>query len=235
MIRSFDRWHWRGLACALALAGATTLASTAGATVLYDATAGAEMGGDVVDPNAPGGVGVGPILADRFFNPVLSKLTSVTLNLALNGAPLSGFTVDLWPDSTGTPGLPVFSMETKIASVSDSSLSSGFKLYTFTPVGGIVLAANTFYDIGIDTGTAAGGAQVTNAIFGNTVDPMVLGRPSVVAVALYFHTVGGIDPNSAGPYEVIVNAAVPEPSTLALIMAGAVGLCSMRYRRVAAR
>lgn len=223
------------LACAGLLTIATTLPSASCATVLYDATGGAEMGGDVADPNASGGVGVGPVLADRFFNPVLSHLTSVTLNLGLNGAPLSGFTVDLWFDSTSTPGLPVFGTETKIASVSDSSLTSSLALYTFSPNSNIVLSANTFYDIGIDTGTVAGDAQVTSAIFGNTVDPEVLARPSVTTGALYFHNVGGVDPNSAGPYEAIVNAAVPEPSSWATMLIGLAGIGYVVRRRAKPR
>lgn len=215
-----------GISCALLL----TAASASRAAVIYDATGGVEMGGDIADPNAPGGVGVGPVLADRFFNSVGSRLTSVTLNLGLNGVPLSGFTVDLWPDSTSVAGLPVLGSEIRIASVSDSSLSSTFQLYTFSPTTNIVLAPNTFYDIGIDTGNFAGGSQVTNAIFGNTVDPGVLARPSVVTGALYFHNVGGVDPNSAGPYEAIVNTSVPEPSSWALMIAG-FGLVGAAARR----
>lgn len=216
MNRSFHLRSLCGISCALIL----TAASASRAVVIYNATGGVEMGGDVADPNAPGGVGVGPVLADRFFNSVRSRLTSVTLNLGLNGVPLNGFTVDLWPDSTSIAGLPVFGSEIKIASVSDSLLSSSFQLYTFAPTSNIILSPNTFYDIGIDTGTVVGGSQVTNAIFGNTIDPGVLARPSVVTGAFYFHTVGSVDPNSAGPYEAIVNAAVPEPSSWALMVAG---------------
>jgi len=223
------------LACAAVVGIAITSVGGAHANAIYDATGGAEMGGDVIDPNAPGGVGVGPVVADRFFtfSSIPITLTSVTLNLKLNGAPLSGFTIDLWNDSTTTPGLPVFSTEQLIASVKDSSLTSNFALYTFTPTSPITLAANTFYDIGIDT--VAGDSQVTNVIFGNTVDPAVLGRAPVIVGALYFHTVGGVDPNSDGPYELIVNVlgnvAVPEASTWTMMFAGFAGIGYLGYRR----
>jgi hypothetical protein len=73
--------------------------------------------------------------------------------------------------------------------------------------------------------------HITDATFGNTVDPLVLARPSVVTGAFYFHTVGGIDPNSDGPYDVIVNASVPELSTWAMMLLGFAGLGFAGYQR----
>jgi hypothetical protein len=221
------------LLCALAASLAAASAGGARAGVIYNATGGAAAfeGGDVIDPNAPGGVGVGPVVADRFFNPTATTLSSVTLNLMLNGAPMRGFTIDLWVDSTATPGLPVFGSEEQIASVSDSSLTSSLKLYTFTPGASLTLAANTFYDIGIDTHTALGNPPVTSVVFGNTVDPAVLARPSVALGALYFHTVGGVDPNSDGPYDLIVTVSAPEPSTWAMMALGFAGLGFAGYRK----
>jgi len=121
-------------------------------------------------------------------------------------------------------------MEIPIATVSDSLLTSNFALYSFTPAGPIKLLANTFYDIGIDTHTVTGDPQVTDVVFGNTVDPGVLARPAVALGALYFHTVGGVDPNSDGPYEAIVNVSVPEPSTWAMMLLGFAGLGCAGYR-----
>jgi hypothetical protein len=218
-------------ALSFAIVAGLTAASAGGARagVIYDATGGAAQfeGADVVDPNAPGGVGVGPIVADRFLNSAASTLSSVTLNLELNGAPLTGFTVDLWPDNFG---LPVFSQETKITSVSDASLTSSLALYTFTPGTSIHLAANTFYDIGIDTGTVLGDPAVTAVMWGNTVDPAVLARFPVQVGALYFHTVGGVDPNSDGPYDLIVNVSIPESSSWAMMLAGFAFLGYAGYR-----
>ena len=124
MTRTFHAGSHTVLAGVLALAVTTALAGGARATVIYNATGGASQfeGADVADPNAPGGVG--PLLADRFLSPVAEQLTSVTLNLELVGPPLNGFTVDLWRDSTATPGLPV-GPEIQIALVSDSSLTAG--------------------------------------------------------------------------------------------------------------
>ena len=233
MTRTFDPVSRRILACIATLGVATALASGARANIIYNVTGGALQyeRADTADPNfPPGNVGVGPLLADRFLSPVAERLDSVTLNLKLVGPALSGFTVDLWRDSTATPGLP-FGPEIQIALVRDSSLTPNLTLYTFTPLGPITLAANTFYDVGIDTGTFAN--QVTDAAFGNTVDPAVLARPSVVTGAFYFHTVGGIDPNSQGPYDVIVNttATAPEASTWAMMLLGFAGLGFVGYQR----
>ncbi len=221
------------ISSAVAIGLAVASAGFAHAGVIYNATGGAAAfeGGDVIDPNAPGGVGVGPVVADQFFSPVTSALTSVTLNLMLNGAPSTGFTIDLWADSTSTPGLPLFGTEQEITSVSDSSLTSSLKLYTFTPGSPITLAGNTFYDIGIDTHTVVGDQQITSVVFGNTIDSAVLSRPSVALGALYFHTVGGVDPNSDGPYDLIVNVSVPEPTTWVMMLLGFAGMGYVGYRR----
>jgi hypothetical protein len=221
------------LSSAVAVGLAIASAGFAHAGVIYNATGGAAAfeGGDVIDPNAPGGVGVGPVVADRFFNPVSTTLSSVTLNLMLNGAPLTGFTIDLWADSTSTPGLPLFGTEQEITSVSDSSLTSSLKLYTFTLGSTITLAGNTFYDIGIDTHTVIGDPQVTSVVFGNTVDPAVLSRPSVALGAFYFHTVGGVDPNSNGPYDLIVTVSAPEPTTWVMMLLGFAGMGFVGYRK----
>jgi hypothetical protein len=71
---------------------------------------------------------------------------------------------------------------------------------------------------------------VTDVVFGNTVDPAVLGRPSVTLGEWYFHTVGGVDPNSDGPYEVIIRVAAPEASTWAMMLLGFAGLGFASYR-----
>src|SRR5271165_4194305 len=93
-----------GILVGAAVMLSVSLAGGAHAGVIYDATGGDPTfhGGDVIDPNAPGMVGVGPVVADRFFNPVATPLSSVTFNLMLNSPAVigNGFTVDLWLDST---------------------------------------------------------------------------------------------------------------------------------------
>jgi hypothetical protein len=93
----------------------------------YNATGGAENGGDPLSA----ATGAGPVLADRFVNPFDGTLTSVELNLRLSpGASAGqGFTVDLFADAGAAgPGAPLV----QIASVLDTSLTSGFSLMTFT-------------------------------------------------------------------------------------------------------
>jgi hypothetical protein len=49
--------------------------------------------------------------------------------------------------------------------------------------------------------------------------------------ALYFHTVGGVDPNSDGPYDLIVNVSVPEPTTWVMMLLGFAGMGFIGYRK----
>lgn len=208
--------HARVALLAAVLGGVSTAASAA---VIYDATGGAENGGDPLSA-------AGPILADRFVNTTASTLTSVTLNLSLIPPANSGFTVDLFTDagSTTGPGLA-----TLIASVLDTSLTSSFQLLTVTPVSPIALAANTSYYVGIRD---LGGSS---AILGNTVDPAVLSRPSVSAGAFYYNN-GGVQANAGGPYEILVTAAplnatpVPEPAGWTTLL-GAVAVLGFTLRR----
>lgn len=112
MTLSFPILSCGALAIAIAFGGTAAFPGAARAITIYDATGGAEMGGDVIDPNAPGGVGVGPVVSDRFDVPFGSAtLSSVTLNLRLSASPITGFTVDLWPDDMSVPGLPDFGKE----------------------------------------------------------------------------------------------------------------------------
>ena len=156
---------------ALVIALAIASAYPAQADTVYNATGGAENGGDPLSA----ATGAGPVLADRFVNPFDGTLTSVELNLRLSpGASAGqGFTVDLFADAGAAgPGAPLV----QIASVLDTSLTSGFSLMTFTPGTDFLLTGGQSYYIGVfDNGS--------NAVLGNTLDPAVLARPDVAAGA----------------------------------------------------
>lgn len=187
-------------------------AMTASASTIYNTTGGIGNGGDPV-------AGAGPILADRFISPSNLNLDSITLNLALNGAPIGTFFVDIFSSTASGPGV----LLAQIASVSDSTLNSYFALYTFSAQQKLSLLSGTAYYAGIVSTNS-------NAILGNTVDPNVLGRPDVAAGGVYFNN-GGVQDNSGGPYEIAINTSpVPEPSSWALLLTG-VGALGFLYRR----
>src|SRR5260370_5280574 len=113
---------------ALVIALAIASAYPAQAATVYNATGGAENGGDPLSA----ATGAGPVLADRLVNPFNGTLTSVELNLSLSpGASAGpGFTVACFADpGAAGPRAPLV----QIATVLDTSLTSGFSLLTFTP------------------------------------------------------------------------------------------------------
>src|SRR5260370_24377154 len=127
---------------ALVIAMATASAYRAQAATVYNATGGAENGGDPLSA----ATGAGPVLADRLVNPFNGTLTSVELNLSLSpGASAGqGFTVDLFADAGAAgPGAP----RVQIASVLDTSLTSGFSLMTFTPATDFLLTDGQSFHI----------------------------------------------------------------------------------------
>lgn len=206
----------RRLAAAFVFFLATGAVPVAKADLIYDATGGKENGGDPISA-------AGPILADRFVSTVTGTLQSVTLNLAVVGTPGTGFSVDLFTDN----GLNGPGTATLIANVNESTLKSSFALYTYTPTTTISLVAGKSYYIGIS------GLSTSNAVLGNTIDPTVLNRPSVVNGASYYNN-GGVQANSGGPYEISVRA-VPEPASLSMLIVGIAALGIARSSRPSGR
>src|SRR5260370_27738230 len=128
---------------ALVIALAIASAYPDQADTVYNATGGAENGGDPLSA----ATGAGPVLADRFVNPFNGTLTSVELNLSLSpGASAGqGFTVDLFADAgSAGPG----ALLVQIASRLDPPLPSGFTLQTFTPATHFLLTRGQSYYIG---------------------------------------------------------------------------------------
>lgn len=209
---------------ALALSFALALGSVGGAQAytIYNTLGGVENGGDALAV-------AGPYLNDWIKTGSTASLSSATFNLSLAGAPTGSFQV--WAakiDSSAPSGISQYAT---LATVADNTLTSNFATYTFSPYSTYKLDANSFYVVGLhDNGSS-------DAVWGNTVDPMVLSRPSVIAGEYYYNN-GGVQANAGGPYELSVNVAgVPEPASWALMLVGVGamgGALRSRRRAVAA-
>ncbi len=181
------------LACALTLPALPALGQT---VTVYDSTGGAENGGASYTT-------VGHLLYDRFYNAQASSLASVTLNLALAKGGTGAFNVVLLSASkTGGPT----GKATIIGTVENSQLNPGFQLLTLQPAAPITLKAKSYYWVGMSM-IPHGKSFAT---WGNTLDPSVLARTSVAAGGDFYTFDKGIQPNSAGPFELQVNVTPTE-------------------------
>lgn len=188
---------------------AIVTAQGAAAYTLYDTLGGTEAGGDALSA-------AGPVLNDWIKTGSDAILTSATFNLELASAPTGSFQVfaaKIDPSAAGG-----VSQLVTFATVSDSTLTNSFANYTFTSGSTYKLDPNAFYVVGLVNSNNSG------AIWGNTLDPNVLARPSVVAGMFYFNN-GGVQANAGGPYELSVNVAgVPEPTAWAMMLVGFAGV-----------
>ncbi len=159
-------------------------------TVIYDATGGAENGGDSIKS---GGIN----LYDRVYNPASATLASITLNLKAAKSDLGVFDVVVAPvdKTTGKPGKPMV-----VAQLSDNKLSTSFALKKVTPSSPVKLEGGTYYFVGV----AMHPHGRISVVLGNSVDAAVRARPSVAAGANYYNPDGGIQANAGGPYEISV-------------------------------
>lgn len=185
--------------------------------VIYDSTGGIDNGGD---PLAM----AGPILANEFVNPFASTISFVTLNLIDSSSPSGSFSINVYSvnvDGNNAPGAPVGT----IATVDDTTIGSTFSFYTYAASAPINLAAGTSYYLGIeDTG------QTSTVTLGNTVDNAVLTRSAVMAGANYYNN-GGVQPNSGGPYEMVISVnSVPEPASAWMMLIPMAAIVGVRRR-----
>ena len=212
---TLSKFAFASFAAAVVLVG--TGASASSPYTIYDTLGGAENGGD---PLAV----AGPYLNDWIKTGQTATLTSAIFNLSLAGAPTGSF--QAWVakiDPTSPSGISQYAT---LGTITDTTLTGSFATYAVSPAFTYTLAAHSFYVVGLyDSGGS-------NAVWGNTVDPKVLARPSVIAGQYYYNN-GGVQANSGGPYELAVNVAgVPEPGAWALMLVGFGGLgVAIRSRR----
>ena len=146
-------------------------------------------------------------------------LTQVTALLKNDSADVIGdLRVSLHADSATGPG----TLLATIGTLSSTAVSTAdFAAYTFTPVAGVQLAANTTYWIEIS-------AASPNAIEWSWSQDLT---GTGVAGGSNYNAMFGVSPNSAfAPYQMSVAVAVPEPATMALMLGG-LGLGAAARRR----
>ena len=215
----------RSKSVSAAFAAAVVLVGTGAAAsspyTLYDTLGGVENGGDPL-------AAVGPYLNDWILTGPTATLTSATFNLSLAGAPTGSF--QAWVAKVDPMSMSGVTQYATLATIADTTLTGSFATYVVSPAFTYVLAANSFYVVGLyDSGAS-------DAIWGNTVDPTVLARPSVIAGEFYYNSAGGVQANAGGPYELAVDVTnVPEPAAWAMMLAGfgAVGVALRAHRKTA--
>jgi hypothetical protein len=158
------------------------------------------------------------------------SLTDVMLLLSGGGADTNFFSVDLYADSSTSPGSLLFHIGSKV----DNTLTISCNCIYDFPTAPFALSANTRYWIGLST---TDGSGVDWSIEGGFVTP-----PGDVGVAGEFHDDTGIvGPDYSGSgfleaFQMVVTdsptttSGVPEPSTLVLGAAGLLSLIVLRRR-----
>ena len=187
------------------------LASQAGATPLFDAITGQTS------------IGSGPINATFYFASFASDSANFSrlndVKLVLSGDPADGGSValGLYADAGGFPG----SLIASIGSVADSLPGPSLAAIDHPVVPNIALSAGTRYWIGYDASTAATQLSFEAADAG-------------IGVPGQYYTVGPLPAgrlgNDTGAVQLLLNAAIPEPVSMAVLGTGLRGLFGARRR-----
>jgi hypothetical protein len=199
---------------AAVLTAGLLVSASAGATTLYDNLGATPDGADpVVRPSGP--------LYDSFSSAATPQsLTS--LQLELFGPGSSGtLTVGLYSDTSKSPG----SLITTLGTIDDSTITSGYNLYTVSLLSTPTLAANTRYWIGLsDSGT------------GSEAWSWSLDTTGTGVAGEYFANQDGVFPSSEGAYMMGIFSGPPAPGvpdvggTGSLLAVALAGLMTLRRK-----
>jgi hypothetical protein len=182
------------------------LVSTPNADVLYDNLSSVTSGTDPLTSE-----GFSPPLFDSFSTGA-SGFNLADVQLLLQGSPSPGsLTVDLYSDSSTSPGAPLLS----IGTLSDNALFSTLSAVDFPLSSPYALAANTRYWLVLNS------TDGSTALWGWSLDQNALG-----VAGEYFGNETGVYSNTEGPYQMRLSdtTAVPEPTTMFLLGLGLIGL-----------
>lgn len=195
----------------LRLVAITLLISGAGQvraqSTLFDNLSATSSGTDPIGSFGP--------LADSFSTGA-TAVNVFDVKLLLNTSATTGsFTVSLLSDSSTSPG----SVLAVLGTLPDSALTGSLAIYDF-PFSPISLSASTRYWIQLST---SDGSSAQWSWSGDISGPGVSGE--------FFANANGVFANTSGPYQMQVLAAVPEPTTWALIGIGTIGAGAYAWRK----
>lgn len=169
------------------------------ASNVYDSTGGTENGGDLLTG------GAGMLLFNRVYVGSGTQLASVQVNVMRPAGAKAGqicfvaATVSMSGLPYGTKTLGCFSTGGIVADGQFHLMSIPSSFFAAYP-----LKTKKSYFFGLKDGPVSARSHL---VIGNTIDPRVLARPSVVAGGTYFNQTGGLQANAGGPYEMSVNTS----------------------------